>query len=202
MFSLRDLRFVVCSRDLDILRAQRIIGVFTHKSTRSENPIPRPPRLKNRKLTRREASDNRVKKKQSGRKDKQRNHFFFHVPTLLHAILTVCQYVCLSVSMSLSVCLPLCVSLICLSSSCQHFFFLASFSFISVESAATKNHKQEFVAIQMATNCQCHRAVSTQASFVCVFVVVADVVVVVVVVLYLLYFSFVVQFPSKRMQTN
>ena len=107
--------------------------------------------------------------------------------------------------MSLSVCLPLCVSLICLSSSCQHFFFLASFSFISVESAATKNHKQEFVAIQMATNCQCHRAVSTQASFVCVFVVVADVVVVVVVVvvvLYLLYFSFVVQFPSKRMQTN
>ena len=42
MFSLRDLRFVLCSRDLDALRAQRIIGFFiliTHKSTRSENPI-------------------------------------------------------------------------------------------------------------------------------------------------------------------
>ena len=42
MFSLRDLRFVLCSRDLDILRAQRIMGVFiliTHKSTRSENTI-------------------------------------------------------------------------------------------------------------------------------------------------------------------
>ena len=41
MFSLRDLRFVRCSRDLDVLRAQRIIGFFiliTHKSTRSENP--------------------------------------------------------------------------------------------------------------------------------------------------------------------
>ena len=42
MFSLRDLRFVLCSRDLDMLRAQRIIGFFiliTHKSTRSEKPI-------------------------------------------------------------------------------------------------------------------------------------------------------------------
>ena len=42
MFLLRDLRFVFCSRDLDVLRAQRIIGFFiliTHKSTRSENPI-------------------------------------------------------------------------------------------------------------------------------------------------------------------
>ena len=28
MFSLRDLRFVHCSRDLDVLRAQRIIGFF------------------------------------------------------------------------------------------------------------------------------------------------------------------------------
>ena len=28
MFSLRDLRFVFCSRDLDVLRAQRIIGLF------------------------------------------------------------------------------------------------------------------------------------------------------------------------------
>ena len=27
MFSLRDLRFVLCSRDLDVLRAQRIIGL-------------------------------------------------------------------------------------------------------------------------------------------------------------------------------
>ena len=38
MFSLLDLRFVFCSRDLDVLRAQRIIAVFifiTHKSTRS-----------------------------------------------------------------------------------------------------------------------------------------------------------------------
>ena len=38
MFSLLDLRFVLCSRDLDVLRAQRIIAVFifiTHKSTRS-----------------------------------------------------------------------------------------------------------------------------------------------------------------------
>ena len=42
MFSLRDLRFVLCSRDLDVLRAQRIMGFFdliTHKSTRSENAI-------------------------------------------------------------------------------------------------------------------------------------------------------------------
>ena len=42
MFSLRDLRFVLCSRDLDVLRAQRIIGFFiliTHKSPRSENLI-------------------------------------------------------------------------------------------------------------------------------------------------------------------
>ena len=41
VFSLRDLRFVFCSRDLDILRAQRIIGSYliTHKSTRSRNPI-------------------------------------------------------------------------------------------------------------------------------------------------------------------
>ena len=43
MFSLRDLRFVLCSRDLDVLRAQRIIGFFkiliTHKSTGSENSI-------------------------------------------------------------------------------------------------------------------------------------------------------------------
>ena len=43
MFSLRDLRFVLCSRDLDVLRAQRIIGFFisiTHKSTRSESVSP------------------------------------------------------------------------------------------------------------------------------------------------------------------
>ena len=41
MFSLRDLRFVLCSRDLDVLRAQRIIGFFvlvTHKSKGSEKP--------------------------------------------------------------------------------------------------------------------------------------------------------------------
>ena len=40
MPSLRDLRFVFCSRDLDVRRAQRIIGFFylTHKSTRSGNP--------------------------------------------------------------------------------------------------------------------------------------------------------------------
>ena len=39
MLSLRDLRFVLCSRDLDVLRAQRIIGFFiliTHKPTGSE----------------------------------------------------------------------------------------------------------------------------------------------------------------------
>ena len=44
MFSLCDLCFVLCSLDLDILRAQRIIGLFiliTHKSTRSENAIIR-----------------------------------------------------------------------------------------------------------------------------------------------------------------
>ena len=29
MFSLRDLRFVLCSRDLDVLRAQRIIGFLS-----------------------------------------------------------------------------------------------------------------------------------------------------------------------------
>ena len=37
MFSLRDLRFVLCSRDLDVLRAQRIMGLITHKSTGSDN---------------------------------------------------------------------------------------------------------------------------------------------------------------------
>ena len=40
MFSLPGLRFVFCSRDLNVLRAQRIIGFFiliTHKSTGSEN---------------------------------------------------------------------------------------------------------------------------------------------------------------------
>ena len=42
MFWLRDLRFALCSRDLDVLRAQRIIGFLiciTHKSMGSENPI-------------------------------------------------------------------------------------------------------------------------------------------------------------------
>ena len=42
MFSLRDPRFVFCSRDLDVLRAQRIMDfcmLITHKSMRSENPI-------------------------------------------------------------------------------------------------------------------------------------------------------------------
>ena len=42
MFSLRDLHFALCSFELDVLRAQRIIGFFifiTHKSTRSEDPI-------------------------------------------------------------------------------------------------------------------------------------------------------------------
>ena len=42
MFSLRDLHLVLCSRDLNVVRAQRIIGFFiliTHKSMRSENPI-------------------------------------------------------------------------------------------------------------------------------------------------------------------
>ena len=39
MFSLRDLHFLLCSRDLDVLRTQRIIGfliLITHKSTRSD----------------------------------------------------------------------------------------------------------------------------------------------------------------------
>ena len=41
MFSLCDLRFVLCSRGLDVLRAQRIIGfiLITHKSPRSNNWI-------------------------------------------------------------------------------------------------------------------------------------------------------------------
>ena len=42
MFSLRYLRFVLCSRDLDVLRAQRNIGFFiliTHKSVRKSDPI-------------------------------------------------------------------------------------------------------------------------------------------------------------------
>ena len=42
MFSLHDLRFVFCSRDLDVLGAQRIIAFFiliTHKPTKSKNPI-------------------------------------------------------------------------------------------------------------------------------------------------------------------
>ena len=42
MFSLRDLRSVLCSLNLNVLRAQRIICFFiliTHKSTRSENWI-------------------------------------------------------------------------------------------------------------------------------------------------------------------
>ena len=30
MFSLRDLRFVLCSRDLDVLRAQRIVGFYLY----------------------------------------------------------------------------------------------------------------------------------------------------------------------------
>ena len=30
MFSLRDLRFALCSRDLDVLRAQRIIGFYSN----------------------------------------------------------------------------------------------------------------------------------------------------------------------------
>ena len=40
MFSLRYLRFLLCSRDLDVLRAQRIMGFSyfksNHKSRRSE----------------------------------------------------------------------------------------------------------------------------------------------------------------------
>ena len=42
MSSLGDLRLLHCSRDLYVLRAQRIIGfliLITHKSTRSQNPI-------------------------------------------------------------------------------------------------------------------------------------------------------------------
>ena len=42
MLSLRDLLFVFCSRDLDVQRAQRIMGFYilvTHKSTRSDNVI-------------------------------------------------------------------------------------------------------------------------------------------------------------------
>ena len=42
MFSLQDLRFVLFSRDLDVLHAQRILGflfLITHKSTRSETPL-------------------------------------------------------------------------------------------------------------------------------------------------------------------
>ena len=42
MFSQQDLRFVLCSRDLDVLRAQRIIGFFiinTQKLTKFGNPI-------------------------------------------------------------------------------------------------------------------------------------------------------------------
>ena len=42
MFSLLDLRFVLSSLDLDVLRTQRIMGfliVITHKSKRSKNPI-------------------------------------------------------------------------------------------------------------------------------------------------------------------
>ena len=128
MFSLRDLRFVVCSRDLDILRAQRIIGVFTHKSTRSENPIPRPPRLKNRKLTRREASDNRVKKKQSGRKDKQRNHFFFSCPCAFTCH-SDCLPVCLSVCQYVSVCLSALVCLAYLPVFLLSTFFFSRFFF-------------------------------------------------------------------------
>ena len=42
MFSLLDLCFALCSHDLDVLRAQRIIGFFiliTHKPARSENHL-------------------------------------------------------------------------------------------------------------------------------------------------------------------
>ena len=39
MFSLRDLRLLLSSLDLDVLRAQRIVGLITHRSTRSEYPI-------------------------------------------------------------------------------------------------------------------------------------------------------------------
>ena len=44
MFLLRDLRFVLCSRDHDVLCAQKVIGSFilvTHKSLGSENPFTR-----------------------------------------------------------------------------------------------------------------------------------------------------------------
>ena len=45
MFSLRDLRFVFCSRDLDVLRAQRIIGFFlisiTHNEVETSNHMVR-----------------------------------------------------------------------------------------------------------------------------------------------------------------
>ena len=37
MFSLRDLRFVLCSRDLDVLRAQRIIGFYLNYPQIIEN---------------------------------------------------------------------------------------------------------------------------------------------------------------------
>ena len=39
MFLLRDLRFLLCSLDLDVLCAQRIMGLVTHKSMRSQNPV-------------------------------------------------------------------------------------------------------------------------------------------------------------------
>ena len=41
MFSLRDPRFLLRSRDLDVLRAQRIrlFILITHKSARSEHPV-------------------------------------------------------------------------------------------------------------------------------------------------------------------
>ena len=42
MFLPRDLRFMLCSRDLDVQPAQRIMGFFiliTHRATRSENLI-------------------------------------------------------------------------------------------------------------------------------------------------------------------
>ena len=42
MFSLLYLRFVLCSRDLEVLCVQRIMGIFiliAHKPKRSENPI-------------------------------------------------------------------------------------------------------------------------------------------------------------------
>ena len=42
MFSLRDLRFVLCSRDLNVLRTQRIIGFkknLNYLEINEENPI-------------------------------------------------------------------------------------------------------------------------------------------------------------------